>query len=116
MHQHSSKCIDYVLGTEGMLSKVKGCELTECSEIVESDHGGHLTDVGFAQCFIEEFVEDEARMERNLNPKRETHREKFAKKCDMFLDIISIENGLTEVHDNFSRAKSNKQTKMLHTC
>ena len=50
-HQHGIKCIDCVLATDGMLRNVKGCELVECSEIVESDHRGCLTDVDFAQCF-----------------------------------------------------------------
>ena len=104
-YYHGSKCIDCVLATEGMLSKVKGCELTECSKIVESDHRGCLIDVDFAEKFSEEFVEDEERMERNLNPKKKTHREKIAEKCDVLLDSISIENDLIKVNNNFSRAK-----------
>ena len=104
-YQYGSKCIDCVLATEGMLRKVKGCELTECSEIVESDHRRCLIDVDFTDYFSEEFVEDEERMEMNLNPNRKTHREKFAKKHDALLDIISIENDLIEVNNNFSRAK-----------
>ena len=91
---------------EGTLSNVKGCELIECSEIVESDHRGCLTNVDFAEYFAEEFVEEEKRMERSLNPNRKkTHREKFAEKCDVLLDSINVENELKEACSNFSRAK-----------
>ena len=55
-HQHGRKCIDCALATDGMLNKAKGCELSEYSEIVESDHRQHLTDVDFDECFLEEFV------------------------------------------------------------
>ena len=84
---------------------MKGCELIECSEIVESDDRGCLTDVDFAEYFAEEFVEDDDRLERSLNPNRKTHREKFAEKYDQLLDSISIENELKEVNSSFSRAK-----------
>ena len=49
---------------------MKVCEITECSEIVESDHRGCLTDVDVAECFAEELVEDDERLERSLNPNR----------------------------------------------
>ena len=71
-YQHGIKCVNHVLATDGTLRKVKECELTECSEIVESDHRGCLTDVDFAEYFSEEFVGDEERAESNLNPNRKS--------------------------------------------
>ena len=73
-HQHGSECIDHVLATDRKLRNVKGRELVEYSEIVELDHRGCLTDVDFAECFSENFVEDEDRAERKLNPNRKSHR------------------------------------------
>ena len=104
-HTHGSKCVDCTLATDGMSRKVKGCELTECSEIVESDHGGCLIDVYFAEWFSEDFVEDEERAQRNLNPNRKIHREKFVDKCNTLLDRICIESDLIEVDININRAK-----------
>ena len=76
-YQHVSKCIDHMLATKGTLSIVNGCELTECSKIVESYHRGFLTDVDFANYFSDEFVEDEERIKRNLNPNRKKHTMKI---------------------------------------
>ena len=45
--QHGRKCIDCVIATEGTLWNVTGIEIFGCSEIVESDHRGCLTDVDF---------------------------------------------------------------------
>ena len=103
--QHGSKCIDYVLDAEGMLRKVTECELIECSEIVESDHKWCLTGIDFVEYFGEEFVERDVSHERSLNPKRKSHREKFAEKCKQMLGIINIEKELQEENGNFSREK-----------
>ena len=73
-----------MLATEGMMKKVTGCELTECSEIVESEHRGCLRDMHFAECSSEEFMEGDVRYENSLNTNRELHRKKWmrnANKC-----------------------------------
>ena len=88
-----------------MLRCIKGIELTECSEIVESDHRGYLTDVDFAEYFAEELVEGDLRKKRCLNPNRKTHREIFVKKCEELLDVFNIENELNEVNEQFDGAK-----------
>ena len=88
-----------------MLSKVTGCELIECSEIIESDHRGHLIDIDFADHFAEEFVEGDERYGRSLNPNRKSHREIFSEKCDQILDAITIEKEIQEVNYSFSREK-----------
>ena len=87
------------------VTESKGYELTECSEIMESDHRGHLTDVDFAEHFSEDFVEDEKRVERNLNLNKKINRQKFVEKCNTLLDIICIESDLIEVNINVNRAK-----------
>ena len=66
-----------MLATEGMLSNVKGCEFIECSEILESDHRGHLTYVDFAEYFAKEIFEGDERQERRLNPNRKHTSGKF---------------------------------------
>ena len=40
-----TKCIDFVLVSEGIINIVEGIELIECNEIVDSDHRGYLTDL-----------------------------------------------------------------------
>ena len=57
-----------MLGTEGTLRNVTWIELIECSEIVESDHRGCLTDVDFSDYFSEEFVEGALSCDRKLIP------------------------------------------------
>ena len=104
-HQHGSRYVDCVLATDGTLRNVQGCELIECSEIVESDHRGNLTDADFAECFIEDFAEDNEIVERNLNPNRKTHRGKFVDKCNKLLDSTSIESELNEVNGIFDHSK-----------
>ena len=47
-HQHKRKLIDCVLSREGMLRNETLIELIECSEIVESGHTWHLTDIDFS--------------------------------------------------------------------
>ena len=47
--QHGREHIDHGLATEGMLSKETGIILIECSEKVESNHRGCLTDTYFSE-------------------------------------------------------------------
>ena len=103
--QHGSAWIDHVLAADGMLRKAKGCELTECSELVESDHRGQLTDVDLAENFSEDFAKDDEIAERNLNPNRKTHRENFVQKCNKLLDSICTERDLNDVNVKFNRSK-----------
>ena len=53
--EYGTKCVDYVLVSEGMLNVVEGIELIECNEIVDSDHRGYLTDLNLETYFKEEF-------------------------------------------------------------
>ena len=85
---------------------MKGCDIIVCNEIIESDHRGYLTDINFAECFVEEFVEGDERHERSLSPNRKSFREKFAEKCDQSLDNINIEKDRKEENSNFCRAKT----------
>ena len=94
-----------MLATKGKPRNVTGIEIIECSEIIESDNPGCLTDVDFSKCFAEEFVEGDRRSIRSLNTNRKTHRETFAKKCEVMLDVINIENELNGVNVNYNRAK-----------
>ena len=103
--QHGGRCIYHALATDGVLRNVRGCELTEWSEIVESDHRGHLTDVDFSECFVEDFAEDDESAERNLNPNRKTYRDKFVEKRTKLLDRASIESELNEVNGNFDHCE-----------
>ena len=103
--QHVRKCIYYVLYIEGMLRKVTGIELVECSELVESDHRECLTTADFSECFAEEFVDRDKRKNRSINLNRKSHREKITEKSDQMLDSINVEKELHELNYNFSRAK-----------
>ena len=74
-----TKCIDYVLVSEGMLNVVEGIELIECNEIVDSDHRGYLTDLNLEMHFEEDFNKEQEIEQRLLNPNKRTHR--FFLKC-----------------------------------
>ena len=103
--QHGSEGTYHFLATDGMLRKVKGCELTECSEFVESDHREHLMDVDFAECVSEDFAEDDEIAERNLNLNRKTHRDKFVEKFNTMPISVCIESDSNEVNVNFNHSK-----------
>ena len=94
-----------MLATEGVLSKVKGCPPIECSEIVESDHRGCLTDVDFVEHFAEKFIEEvKTRKETQILIESQFVK-MFLKKCDQSLDSANVENELKEANSNFCRAK-----------
>ena len=67
--EYESKCTDFVLTTDGILLCVKGIELIECSEIVESYHPGHLTDVDLSDYFSEDFDYGDVTQKNIFEPK-----------------------------------------------
>ena len=54
-YECGSKCVDFVLGTEGVMNIVDGIELIECNEKVDSDHRGYLIDVNLEEFFESSF-------------------------------------------------------------
>ena len=44
-YECGSNCMDHVLVTEGVLRNIKGIEIIECGESIESNYRGCLTDV-----------------------------------------------------------------------
>ena len=71
--EHESKCMCYVLATEGILRNMTGIEIIECSETIESDYQGCLIDVDFLEYFAEEFVDCYRRRVKSVNPNRKKH-------------------------------------------
>ena len=84
------KCIDYVLVSEVMLNIVKGIELIEWEEIVDSDHRGHLTYLNL-EFFRRRFNKEQEIEQRLLNPNKIIHRKEFFKTCEEFLNATPIE-------------------------
>ena len=52
--EYRKKCIDYILGSEGIMNIVERIELIECDEIVDSDHRVYLVDLNLETHFEEE--------------------------------------------------------------
>ena len=46
-----SKCIDFVLVTSSVIKFIKGCELINYDQIIETDHQGYLFDINLEQYF-----------------------------------------------------------------
>ena len=103
--EYGTKCIDYVLVSEGMLNVAEGIELIECNKIVDSDHFGYLTDLNLETYFEEEFNKEREIEYRSLNPKKRTHRKKFAEMCKELLNVIPIEHELEHIERHKDRAK-----------
>ena len=72
-----SKCVDYALGSEGLLNIVKDVELIEYNEIVDYDHRGYLTDLNLEVNFEEEFNIEKGTEHRSLNLHKRNHRKMF---------------------------------------
>ena len=94
-----------MLVSEGMLNVAEGIELIECNKIVDSDHFGYLTDLNLETYFEEEFNKEREIEYRSLNPKKRTHRKKFAEMCKELLNVIPIEHELEHIERHKDRAK-----------
>ena len=62
-------------------------------------------DADFTENFIEDFAEDNEIDERNLNPNRKIHIDKFVEKYNKILDSMSFESKLNVVNSNFDHSR-----------
>ena len=99
-HEHGSKCIDFVLGTERVMNILYGIELIECNKIVDSDHRGYLFDFNLEEYFDEKITKKSEMEIRTLNPNKRNHRKLFVEKCEESLDAAPIEAELDEIEIN----------------
>ena len=77
--EHRMKCTCCVLVSEGTMRIVEVIKLTECNEIVDSDHRGYLIDLSLEALFEEEFNSKQEIELRSLNLNERTHRKEFDK-------------------------------------
>ena len=75
--RRGKKCIDSISVSEGLLPYIEGCEMTNYSEIIVTDHRGFVVDIdinAYLHIKISTFDEMDA---VSLNPRRLSHKKKF---------------------------------------
>ena len=97
------KCIDYVLGSEGIMNIVEGIELIEYNEILDSNHRSYLADLNLETHFEEEFTNKQECDLILFNPNKITHRIEFVETCQKHLSTTSIEQELEDVERHKDR-------------
>jgi len=88
--ENSTKQIDAVLATEGVLQTIRESILIDFKEIIDTDHRGFIFDININEYFTIEASMYDKIENNNLDPTKRSHRIKFIEKLDEYIEQLNL--------------------------